>query len=105
MRYLRGYLTDDVREKAEAYLGRDFTTTELRLYPYIQYCVMNGGEIDRSKISDDESTYLKYLIIEKHMIRRHPNSFYPTREFWMFMNDILADTYVELAEDIERDEE
>lgn len=108
----RGCLTDEIKEKAEKYLGREFTVKELRLYPYIQYCVMNGGYIDRVKTSSAERDILQKLVDEKHLKRGYqdvkrgyPDDFYPTREFWMFLNDIMADTYVVLAEDIEGDEE
>lgn len=105
MKSERGCLTNETKEKAEKYLGREFTVKELRLYPYIQYCVMNGGYIDRNKISDEERDILRNLVNEKHLIRGYSARFYLTRDFWMFMNDILADTYVALVESIERNEE
>lgn len=105
MKSLRGCLTKEIKEKAEKYLGREFTVTELRLYPYIQYCVMNGGYIERSKINAEERDILRNLESEKNLIRGFSGQIYPTREFWMFLNDIMADTYVALVEDIERNEE
>ena len=96
----RGVLTEEVKEKAEKYLGREFTQRELRLYPYIQYCVMNGGYISREKTNEEERVILQRLTNEKHWIRDYPADFYPTKDFWMFINDILSDTYVTLAEDL-----
>ena len=97
----RGILTKEIKEKAEKYLGREFTQKELRLYPYMQYCFMNyEGHIERAKLRDGESEILRQLVNEHHLIRVYPAEFSPAREFWAFMNDILADTYVILAEDL-----
>lgn len=102
---LRGFLTSEIKEKAEKYLNREFTQTELRLYPYIQYCCMNGGYIGREKTSEKERVILQQLVNEKHLIRDYPADFYPTKDFWMFMNDILTDAYVVTAEELEETDE
>ena len=96
----RGILTDKIKEKAEKYLGREFTQKELRLYPYMQYCFMNEGRIDRQHTNTEERDILQNLVDEHRLVREYPAYFAPTREFWMFMNDILADAYVILAEDL-----
>lgn len=99
----RGMLTKELKEKAEIYLGREFTQKELRLYPYIVYCVTNGGYIDRSKTDEEEQEMLITLEKEGRLKREYPARFFPTREFWNFMNDCLADSYVILADDLEED--
>ena len=101
----RGTLTKEIKEKAEKYLGREFTQKELRLYPYMQYCFMNDGRIDRQHIDTEERDILYKLVDEHRLIREYPPYFVPTREFWAFMNDILADAYVILAEDLKQENE
>ena len=51
---MRRQLTDKIQKIAKQYLGREITTTKLRLYPYIDYCVKNGGIIDRRKMNNEE---------------------------------------------------
>ena len=100
MEKIRGCLNENLKIKAEKYLGREFTQEELRLYPYLVYCLTNGGCIDRSAITLKERDIISLLESEGRIIREYPNYLYPTRDFWMFMNDCLADSYVMLAEDI-----
>ena len=102
---LRGMLTEALKNKAENYLGREFTQKELRLYPFIVYCVINGGRIPREKINEQERKLLHLLMDEGRLKRNCPDYYYPTREFWSFMNDCLADSYVVLAEDVTEQEE
>lgn len=37
----RGCLNPEVQKIAKGFLGREITTRELRLYPYIDYCIKN----------------------------------------------------------------
>lgn len=101
MEKLRGCLNDELRQRAEQYLGRTFTQTELRLYPYLSYCCQNGARVERAKITDEEHKILKQLEDEGHIRRGYPSYLYPTRSFWAFMHDCLADSYVTLAEDLQ----
>lgn len=101
----RGMLAKELKEKAENYLGREFTQKELRLYPFIVYCMTNGGYIPRDKTNEEELEMLRTLEKEGRLKREYPARFFPTREFWHFMNDCLADSYVTLAEDLERGDE
>ena len=98
---LRGCIYPELKEKAENYLGREFTQTELRLYPYLTYVFVNNGKVERNKISDEERLILETLKSEGRIVREYPNYYYPTKEFWMFINEILTDSYVTLVEDIE----
>lgn len=100
MEKTRGYLNENLKTKAEKYLGREFTQTELRLYPYLVYCLTNGGYLDRSKTSSEERDIIHLLESEGRIIREYPAYLYPTRDFWMFMNECLADSYVTLVEDL-----
>ena len=51
---MRGGLTDKIQELAKEYLGREITQKELRLYPFIDYCIKNGGYMDRQKLDSEE---------------------------------------------------
>ena len=97
---IRGCLNENLKTKAEKYLGRGFTQRELRLYPYLTYCFANNGYVDRSKISSEERDIIRLLISEGRIIRERESYFCPTRDFWMFMNECLADSYVTLVEDL-----
>jgi len=57
---MRGILTDEISEKAKELLSIDaLTVRELRLFPYIQYIIINGGFIDEAKINDEETEIIE----------------------------------------------
>ena len=89
----RGQLTDSAKAKMEAFLGRTATQTELRLYPYIQFVMMNEQRIDPKKINGEERQILSELRAAGH-IEGGASGLAMTREFWDFLGDILFDTYV-----------
>ena len=39
---MRGMLTEDVQHMAKKFLRREISVEELRLYPYIDYCIKTG---------------------------------------------------------------
>ena len=94
----RGFLSEDLRIYAKAQLGRDFTQDELRLYPYLVYVAINGGEIQLAKISAHEKGILATLQNEGHIKNLGDGYYMPTREFYMFMNDCLYEAYVDTIE-------
>lgn len=96
----RGCLTEEIKRKAEQYLGRKFTQDELRLYPYLCDCALNRVHIERVKTSPEEQDIMSMLESEGRLKREYPSYMHPTREFWMFMSECLADSYVVLAEDL-----
>ena len=91
----RGMLTEAIQEKAKKFLGREIDTTELRLYPYLDFCWKNGGSIDINKLSTEE--YCIFGILEKHQ-NYFCGYIEPTREFYDFVQDILAESYVIFCE-------
>lgn len=95
----RGVLTPKIKEKAEKYLGREFTQKELRLYPYIQYCCVNSKPIDRRQIDKEEFDLLEKLDDENRIIWDVASCIHPSREFWTFICDIIADGYVERSDE------
>lgn len=90
----RGMLTDAARKKAVAFLGEEITTKELRLYPFLDYCWKNGGYVDRSKLDAAE----KDIIIRREkqgLLKREYGGYNtPSRAFYDFVQDMLAETYV-----------
>lgn len=91
----RGCLTDEIQNLAKEYLGREITTTELRLYPYIDYCIKNGGYMDRSKMNGEEIDIL-HNYNEKIQLRRDRCGYVSvTKEFYDYMQKVLWISYVE----------
>jgi hypothetical protein len=92
----RGQLTPDAQTIAQQFLGREITQTELRLYPYIQYTMMNSQKLDASHINPDEREILSVLRKEGH-IDGGVGKMSVTREFWQYLSDILYETYVDIV--------
>ena len=100
----RGMLCESVINKSKEFLGREISQKELRLYPYLDYVWKNGGVIDYSKVSYEEEDIISEMVNKGYMRieegERRKNKLYPTREFYDYVQDILADTYVRFVEDI-----
>ena len=92
---MRGVLTNKIQTKARAFLQREISQKELRLYPYIDYCIKNGCQgWSYSKIDEEEIKILNRLLSEGCIIYS-PEKIIVTRIFYNFMQDILAMSYVE----------
>lgn len=89
----RGMLTKDIQEKAKKFLNREITVSELRLYPYIQYQMMNEQMINFKCCNEEDYNILNKLCIEGH-IKLNINKISITREFYDYINDVLFDSYV-----------
>ena len=89
----RGVLTDEIQGKARAFLGREITTTELRLYPYLDYLMKNTQRIDPNKCNGDDRAILQKLRTDGH-IEGGASGLSMTREFYDYINDILWVGYV-----------
>lgn len=90
----RGQITEEVQEKAKEFLHREISLKELRLYPYIDYCLKNFHTLDSNKINSDESDILAQLVSEGH-VTWGADLIYAERPFYDFLQDILYITYVE----------
>ena len=93
----RGVLTQEITNLSLELLGEEITTEQLRLLPYIQFCMMNSGYIDLTRINQSEWKCLftwkangNFDIVEdgKRIVSM-------TREFWDAMNAILYVAYIE----------
>lgn len=102
---MRGVLTERIKNFAENFLKRSFTQAELRLYPYIDYTIKNGGFLQNDKLDRNEISILKNLANEKHIrFERNSNGNYGIprlgynieleKDFYDFINQILWLSYV-----------
>lgn len=92
---MRGVLTNKIQTKASSFLQRKISQKELRLYPYIDYCIKNACcGWSYSKMDEEEIKILNRLYREGYIIYS-PEKVIVTRIFYNFMQDILAMSYVE----------
>lgn len=96
----RGMLTDEVKKKSKEFLNREINKKELRLYPYLDYCLKNGGYIDQLKIDKEEFEILFKLQDENHLCLEHPFKdskleLFVTKDFYIYLQEILSIAYVE----------
>ena len=84
----RGHYTKEFGKK------HNITLEELRLMPYLQYCLMNSQSIDPAKISSEERKILSRWQKEGKITRSCISGCSITKEFWTTMNEILYEAYV-----------
>lgn len=92
---MRGILTDEIQAKAKEFLGEEIDQEELRLYPYIDYCIKNGGRLDPSKLSIDEFCILNQLIFDGYIKISNEDKIEISYDFYKYMQEILWLSYVE----------
>lgn len=56
----RGQITPELEVMAKEKLGITLTVRSLRLLPYMQYVLMNGGQLNRRSVNDDERALLDH---------------------------------------------
>ena len=96
---MRGTLTKRIQSRAISTLGREITTKELRLYPYIQNVMMNEQKLDIRRISPEEREILSQLR-KAGFIEGGASEMTITKTFWEYINEVLWYAYV-LQEDEE----
>lgn len=92
---MRGKLTDAVQAKARGLMGRDITTVELRMMPYVQSVMMNAQKLDPRKINQEEREVLAVWRAAGH-IEGGAGGLSITRDFWDILHDILFMAYVDI---------
>lgn len=90
----RGKITDKIKEISKNFLGEEISQLELRLYPYIDYCLKNGGYLERAKMSREEIGIIQTREQQGYCKRHYDGSITVTREFYNYMQDVLAEGYV-----------
>lgn len=87
----RGRISPEVQEAAVRMLGREITTRELRLIPYVQYVLVNDRRIERVKVNEEEIEILGRWEsagwITLDFVR--DVTIEVTKEFWNAMHEIL----------------
>lgn len=91
---MRGKVTEEAQKIANKYLKRDITQVELRLYPYLDFCIKNMNCYDRRKMSCEELDILEQLHDEGHVFYT-VHKLFCTRNFYDYLQEILAETYIE----------
>ncbi len=90
---MRGRLTDEIQGLAKAFLGREIATTELRLYPYLDYQMKNEQKLDPRRCNSDDRKVLAVLRHEGH-IEGGASGLSMTKEFYDYINQVLWFSYV-----------
>ena len=84
----RGKLTPELERVWRERTGRELTTEELRLTPYIQHVMLNDRKLDPAKISPGERAILQEWR-EAGFIGGGMTGLGMTREFWESICEIL----------------
>lgn len=98
MRQGRGQLTDRIKEKSKELMGYEISMRELRLMPYVQYCLLNSENINPRKVNQEEREILSRWR-KAGYIEGGASGFGVTKEFWDIMSEILFLGYVDLFEE------
>ena len=86
-------LTDEIQELAREFLGRELTTVELRLYPYLDYLMKNEQKIRPAHTNAADRDILATLRGEGH-IEGGASGLSMTKEFYDYINQVLWYGYV-----------
>ena len=90
---MRGQLTEEIQKVAKGFLDREIDTTELRLYPYLDYQMKNEQRLDPNRLNKDDRNVLTVLRREGH-IEGEASGLRMTKEFYDYINQILWLGYV-----------
>lgn len=88
----RGELTPQIEQRMKAWLGRDVTERELRLYPYLLYRMVNERFLNPMHINGEERAVLRLLKDGGH-IEGGATGLAMTKDFFLFANGIVFDAY------------
>lgn len=90
----RGELTPELKQEMETFLGREVDETELRLMPYVAYCLVNSRNLDPNKVSGPEREILSKWRAAGHVEGGASfDSLRSTRAFWDFMQGVIYKAY------------
>ena len=93
--FQHGFLNENAQELSKKFWERDLSLNELRLFPYIDYCLKNWGRYDPLKMNKKE------ISIFHQYAKKYPQHFefsmreiWVSKEFYQFIQDVLWVTYV-----------
>lgn len=91
----RGMLTEEIKVMAKELLDIEIDITQLRLMPYVQYCVMNVQNIDPNHVNNmDREALSKWR--KDGLIKGGASTLSVSKKFWDAMSEILWHSYVNL---------
>jgi len=100
MRQRRGELTDRIKAKSLELMGREISTTELRLMPYIMFVMTDGHRVDRATINGQERDILQQWR-DAGYIAGGASGLSITNEFWNILTELVFLGYVDLFDESE----
>lgn len=89
----RGQLTRAIVAQSLVLLGKEISQAELRLMPYVQYCMVNDQAIQPSKINADERAILSDWR-QRGWIEGGAAGMTMTEHFWKAIHDLIWVAYV-----------
>lgn len=88
----RGQITEEIQAKAMELLDwEDMTQHELRMLPYIQYCLVNQQNLDPNKYHREDIRYMK----RRGWIVDPSTDLGIEKEFWDAMCELIMMGYVD----------
>lgn len=89
--FKRGALTEEIKQKFFEFFGEGYipSTTELRLLPYLQYCVIND-DFSLRNVNDTERVILNRWREAGYLNDMNT----PSKVFWDFISEVLWMGYV-----------
>ncbi|WP_373766346.1 hypothetical protein [Glaesserella sp.] len=90
---MRGQLTEQIKQKSQDLLGYEITQKELRLIPYVLYCVMNASSIERARVNKEEFEILDQWEA-KGFIQRNRTHLKISKSFYDASNELLWFSYI-----------
>ena len=91
----RGAITEELSKKYSDFWQHDMTVTELRLVPYLYYCLVDHQCIDSRKITNDERKIISILRQRGLIDGGLSESLACSKECWNVFTDILWDAYTD----------
>ena len=67
----RGVLTDKVKKVSKEQFGYEINVRQLRLLPYLQYCLINNQRMDNRHLNTEECDILDAWVMEGFIIDWH----------------------------------
>ena len=94
----RGMITPEIQDKAMELMGLPIGQVELRLMPYLHYCVVNQQPMDPNKMNGDERSILSRWR-ERGWLEGGASAGGPqiTREFYDILNEIIWMGYIDIT--------
>lgn len=90
----RGMLDERVQAASKLFFGREISTEELRLIPYIHYVMTNERRLDPNRVNWEERKILRVWKDEGH-IEGGASGLSITKPFWDYMCEVLFYSYVD----------